>query len=461
MSIVYAIIVSIIIKGISAIVEIAIQLIIANGVGVAGFGDYTFFVSVIEFAFFFFFSGISKVNSFYLSSKGKTIKAFRRKYIIRYLLPVCLVGEIAGIMLSNKYAMLSAAILGFYFLAIEATSRGVAQGKQTKSLLGEYLVGRVLMLLALLICFKQEYINGLILLSLYGLQYLAIYCWMQFVNKEGLSGIEELEVSTRKVVKFQESDIASSVVVYSPTILQYIFNGAFETGFIGTISVARRFINFVSGPAAKVFLPEFSRLYKSGDRDGLKRSYAMIVKVQMVFVSLIGVVFIVFSGLFLGLFSPELLDYSTLFTITSACLLATASIGPVNGLLLMTGNEKKCNIVQWFSILCMVITWVGFFRISKYFIIIGLCVQSIIYSFGSYICVALWFKDNILPVGQLLILWAPIIIDKLVVMKLGLQNSWLALAASVLMILAIGIIIAVQDPMVKEALKSFKKRFVE
>lgn len=458
MSIVYAIVVSILIKGISAAVEIAIQLLIANGMGVAGYGNYTFFVSIIEFMFFFFFSGISKVNSYYVSAKGATIRTFRRKYIIRYLIPICILSEIAGIILSNPYAMISAAILVLYFFAIDATSRGIAQGKQTMSLLGEYLVGRVLMLIALFIGMKFDAINGMILLALYGLQYLAIYLWMCFVNKGGLDGTEEKNVSVKKVGKFQESDIASSVVVYSPTILQYIFNGAFETGFIGTISVARRFINFVSGPAAKVFLPEFSRLYQSGDRDGLKRSYVMIVKVQMIFVSLIGVVFIIFSKLFLGLFSPELLDYSRLFTLTSICLLVTASIGPVNGLLLMTGNEKRCNRIQWLSILCMVLTWLILYRYTKYFVIVGLCVQSLVYTFGSYISVALWFKDNILPFGQLVILWTPIIIDKIIVMKLGLENSWTTLGVSVLVVLLIGVFIALQDPMVKDAVNRLKKR---
>ena len=48
MNIVFAMILSVGIKAISAIVEIAIQMLITNGVGVREFGEYTFFVSLIE-----------------------------------------------------------------------------------------------------------------------------------------------------------------------------------------------------------------------------------------------------------------------------------------------------------------------------------------------------------------------------------------------------------------------------
>ena len=66
MDIVFAMILSIGIKGISAVVEIAIQMLITNGVGVSEYGDYTFFVSLIEGAYFLLFSGSIKLNTFYV-----------------------------------------------------------------------------------------------------------------------------------------------------------------------------------------------------------------------------------------------------------------------------------------------------------------------------------------------------------------------------------------------------------
>ena len=68
MDIVFAMILSIGIKGISAVVEIAIQMLITNGVGVSEYGNYTFFVSLIEGAYFLLFSGSIKLNTFYLST---------------------------------------------------------------------------------------------------------------------------------------------------------------------------------------------------------------------------------------------------------------------------------------------------------------------------------------------------------------------------------------------------------
>ena len=55
MNIVFAMILSVGIKAISAIVEIAIQMLITNGVGVREFGEYTFFVSLIEGAYLIHF----------------------------------------------------------------------------------------------------------------------------------------------------------------------------------------------------------------------------------------------------------------------------------------------------------------------------------------------------------------------------------------------------------------------
>lgn len=458
MTIVYAIIASILVKGISAIVEIAIQLVIANGIGISGYGDYTFYVSLIEFLYFLFFSGISKVNSYYLSSKNIQINNFRKKYILFYLIPICILVELLGVILSNQYVFISGLILPIYFLAIDATSRGIAQGKESQSLTGEYLIGRVLMLFLLIVGMKIDILSGSVLLVLYGLQYASIFVWMLLINKDSQNKTVETTVSLNKVWKFQESDIASSIVFYSPTILQYVFNGAVDTGFMGTISVARRFINFISGPAAKVFLPEFSRLYNNGDREGLKKTYCMIVKVQMVFISLIGTLLVVFNKLFLSLFSPELFNYANLFAMISICLLVTASVGPVNGFLLMTGNEKKCIWIQWLSIACMIISWILLRGSTNYFVIFGLCIQCLVYTFGGYFVIISWFKQNILPLKQMLPLFFLLFINKIIVLYFNMEFSWSVMCISALVNLTICVIVAIQDPIVANALNTVLKR---
>ena len=78
MNIVYVMFLSIFIKAISAVIEILIQICISNGVGLTGYGDYTFYVSLVEFVYYCLFSGSIKLNTFYLSDKTVNITNFKR-----------------------------------------------------------------------------------------------------------------------------------------------------------------------------------------------------------------------------------------------------------------------------------------------------------------------------------------------------------------------------------------------
>ena len=54
MKLVFAMLLSVGIKALAAILEIIIQILIANYAGVSGYGDYTFYVSMIVFIFVYF-----------------------------------------------------------------------------------------------------------------------------------------------------------------------------------------------------------------------------------------------------------------------------------------------------------------------------------------------------------------------------------------------------------------------
>lgn len=83
----------------------------------------------------------------------------------------------------------------------------------------------------------------------------------------------------------------------------------------------------------------------------------MIVKVQMVFIGVIGVAVIGYPKLLLSIFNSKLVPYDSLFLLTGICLLFIASLGPVVGILQMTGNEKIATVNQWVSIIVMIISW--------------------------------------------------------------------------------------------------------
>lgn len=458
MGIAFAVLLSIGIKAISALVEIGIQILITNNVGVTGYGSYTFFVSLIEFSYFFFFSGSVKLNTFYLSSPESSISRFKKIYVLRFIAPVLATMILFFAIRTDFYGFLATVIIFVYYLAYDRSSVFLSRGYQAPALLGEYLLSRLVMLVGLIVCLQLNRATGLVLLVLYGVQFITMLVWFIPFGKKMQKGTEEVEVPLKKLWEYQKSDVANALISYSPTILQYIIGGAFTAGFTGIISIAKKFINFISGPTAKVFLPEFSRLYKSGDKNQLQRSYLMIVRIQMVFIGTIGAAMIGFPDLILKLFSSELQVYSMVFMVTASCLLLIAGIGPVTGLLQMTGSERVCNRNQWISIGVMVVVW-GVFYKEPLFAVYGLCVQAVVEGVLKYYSVCKWFGKSVVPIRNYIILWAPVAVERIVVDLLGLNYSFVAFFICVCVIGAWNVIFAMHDPMVKEAILGASKRF--
>lgn len=451
MQLVIAMVLSIAIKAVSAIVEIVIQMLITNVVGVSEYGNYTFFVSIIEGAYFVLFSGSIKLNTFYLSTPSSSLNTFKKKYLLYFVTPIILVIILLFSILKNPFGILAGIVLYIFYFAYDYSSIFFSRGYQLPALLGEYLFGRIMLLIAILVTIKIDALSVFVLCALYGLQFITMLMWF-IPNKKRLNkGTSEVQVPLRKLIEYQISDIANSLISYSPTILQFIFGGAFTAGFTGIVSIVKKFINFISGPTAKVFLPEFSRLYKSGDRDKLKQSYVMIVRIQMVFIGTIGALLIGFPELILSLFSPELEQYSNVFTLSAICLLVVAGIGPVIGLLQMTGNERICNYNQWISIGMMVIFWVVL-RNNLLFAVYGLCIQAVIESGLNYYSVCKWFGRNIIPVFNYIMLWFPVLVERLLVFIFALQNSYLACFFSIAFVFIWNVGFALRDPMIRKTI---------
>lgn len=451
MNLVFAMILSIGIKGISAIVEIVIQMLITNDVGVSEYGQYTFFVSLIEGAYFVLFSGSIKLNTFYLSTQSASLIKFKRKYMLYFVTPVIAIIILAFTLMKNSYGILAGVVLYIYYIAFDMSSEFFSRGKQLPALLGEYLLGRIILLIGMVTVIKLNLVNGIVLLMLYGLQFVTMICWFIPNKKKLTAGTDEVKVPLKKLLEYQMSDVANSFINYSPTIFQYIVGGAFTAGFTGIISIVKRFINFISGPTAKVFLPEFSRLYKSGEREKLEQSYLMIVRIQMVFIGTIGCILIGFPHFILKLFSPDLVQYSFVFTIAACSLLLVAGIGPVTGMLQMTGEERVCNQNQWISIGAMVLVSL-FLHNKPLFAVYGLCVQALVEGGMKYYSVCKWFGKNIVPVSNYILLWLPVGVIRILVDTMGWQNSIIAFILSTFFVFVWNIVFSMQDPMIKKAI---------
>ena len=460
MDIVFAMIISIAIKAISAVVEIAIQMLITNGVGVSEYGNYTFFVSLIEGGYFLLFSGSIKLNTFYLSTPSSSLTSFKKKFNYYYVLPLTAIMVIAFGLMKNPLGVVAAIILLIYYFAYDSSSTFFSRGYQLPALLGEYLFGRVVLLIGVLAVVKLDKATSLILLALYGIQFVTMLLWFAPFRGRLQPGTDEIVVPMRKLIEYQVSDVANSLISYSPTVLQYVVGGAFTAGFTGIVSLVKKFINFISGPTAKVFLPEFSRLYKNGERDKLEQSYLMIVRIQMVFIGTIGAVLIGFPNLILHMFSPELEQYSSVFTGTAVSLLLIAGIGPVTGMLQMTGNESICNRNQWISIGIMIFVCVLLHK-EPLFAVYGLCAQALVEGSMKYYSVCKWFGKNVVPLKNYVLLWLPVALLRVLVDRMGWQYSYLALVSCALLVFIWNLIFALKDPMVKAALtnkiKGWKK----
>ena len=138
MDIALAMILSIGVKGLAAVLEVVTQALITNDVGVSEYGNYTFFVSIVEGAYFVLFSGSVKLNTYYLSSPETNIGEFKKKYVLRYVLPIIAIIEVTFIFMKNPTGMLVGIALVLYYLSYDNISIFYARSKQFQAMLGEY-----------------------------------------------------------------------------------------------------------------------------------------------------------------------------------------------------------------------------------------------------------------------------------------------------------------------------------
>ena len=140
MSIVFLL--SVILKGLGAVLEVLLQVMITRMLGLAGYGTYSTWVSAADLVYWVLFSGITKCNTFYLSNKGTELRRFKAKYYSCYVLPV--LTALALVLALEKgrggYTVI-ALITGMELLVMDHSSTMMAQGQPGCALFGEYVLG--------------------------------------------------------------------------------------------------------------------------------------------------------------------------------------------------------------------------------------------------------------------------------------------------------------------------------
>ena len=392
---------SVVLKGLGAVLEILLQILITAKLQVEGYGTYSAWINSADLIFWVCFSGLVKCNTFYLSGGETTIRGFKTKYFLRYALPVLGAAAVLGLCFGTS-AMLAfvPVITMLELLVMDRSSTLITRGQSVTSLVGEYVLGRLLLVIGVVVLGAMGKLSHPALLVLYVFQYCAVIGF--FLLRQGraktyrdISG----DVSLQKWSAYQRSDLMHSMIEQMPVVMQFFFSGAFEAGVVSVVLLVKKLINFISGPTAKIFLPEFSRLYHAGEKEKIRTVYGSIMRIQMLVVGPLAVVLMGFPRVILGVLAKEeLVSYDLLFMGCAVIFLFVATLGPCGGILQMTGNEKTDNRIRFWALMLMGVVMVLTVR-DAWFVLYGLCVQVAAEAVAKYVFICRWMKRA--PTGLL------------------------------------------------------------
>lgn len=404
MSIVFLL--SVILKWLGAVLEVLLQVMITRMLGLAGYGTYSTWVSAADLVYWVLFSGITKCNTFYLSNKGTELRRFKAKYYSCYVLPV--LTTLALVLALEKgrggYTVI-ALITGMELLVMDHSSTMMAQGQPGSALFGEYVLGRLFLVLGTLVLYKTERLSLGTLLALYGIQYAGIL--VLFLIKRDREPRRDIskELSLRKWGSYQRADLIQALISQMPILLQYFFTGAFEAGIVSVVLMVKKLVNFISGPTAKVFLPEFSAHVSAG----VKRDQAVLCVPFMLDSNVICRQYgSCADGLSAGAAvdsGGELLPYTKQFVGCALVFILIATLGPCSGVLQMTGNEKKDNLYREAALGVMLVL-LFVMRGSRLVMLYALCVQALLEGVVKYWYVCRWMQGSAVKLKTYCIWWS-------------------------------------------------------
>ena len=398
---------SVILKGLGAVLEILLQILITDKLAVSGYGTYSAWINSADLIFWVCFSGLVKCNTFYLSGGRTTIRGFKRNYFLRYVLPVLGAAGLLIVLGGKGMFAVVPLITMLELLVMDRSSTLITRGQSVTSLMGEYVLGRATLVIGVLVLGLLNALDHTALLVLYVGQYLLVigFFLLRQSKQKDYQDISQ-DVDLKKWGAYQRSDLMHSMIEQMPVVMQYFFSGAFEAGVVSVVLLVKKLINFISGPTAKIFLPEFSRLYHAGELEKIRSVYGAIMRIQMLVVGPLAVVLLGFPRVILGILAEELIVYDGLFMACAVIFLLVATLGPCGGILQMTGNEKIDNRIRAVALAVMaavmVLTWT-----DPWFMLYGLCTQIALEAVVKYIYICRWMKRAPVGFGTYLKWWLP------------------------------------------------------
>ena len=398
---------SVVLKGLGAVLEILLQILITGRLGVSGYGTYSAWINFADLLFWVAFSGLVKCNTFYLSSPGTSIWRFRRAFYLRYALPMLALAAGLSVVLGGGFLPVFIPLITMLeLLVMDNSSSLLSRGKSVTSLIGEYVLGRLILVLGVVVLRLLELLSLRNLLILYVLQYglVLLFFHLRHRKDKGCCDVSA-EVSIQKWIAYQRSDLMYSMIEQMPVVMQFCFSGAFSAGVVSVVLLVKKLINFISGPMSKIFLPEFSRLYKAGAQEKIFQVYGSIMRIQMLAVGPMAVVLLGFPRVVLRILAEELVAYDWLFMGCSVIFLVIATLGPCSGIMLMTGNEKKHNLIRSCALGLMAAVMFLTCR-DPYFVLYGLCMEVLAEGVAKYFFICRWMKKAPVTLVKYLGFWA-------------------------------------------------------
>lgn len=449
---------SVVLKGIGAVLEILLQISITKMIGLDGYGSYSAWINGADLVFWCLFSGMIKCNIYYLSREKATLSAFKKKFYLRYVIPVLIVACVIMFIADKPTYYILIGVILAETVVMDRSSVLLARGRYFRSLTGEYVLGRLILLAGVLILGLTGHLSLELAVMLYFIQFVGIFLFLR--SKGSSNDLKDVssKVSLNKLGQYQRADIMQSMIGQMPVILQYFFVGAYEAGVVSIVLLVKKLINFISGPTAKIFLPEFSKLYLAGEKDKLKSCFSMIMRVQMLFVGPLSVALIGYPQVILRILAEEMMAQTTIFAGCSMVFLFAATLGPCGGLMQMIDHEKMDNVCREAAILLMITIFVVMCG-NPLFALYGLCVQTFIEAFSKFIFVCRWLGGMPVHINTYFSWWILPVICICISYLLNLNHS-----AEMMIIMAGGVFLVrillelrADDSFLNELLKKTKE----
>lgn len=173
--------------------------------------------------------------------------------------------------------------------------------------------------------------------------------------------------------------ITAQFLIWSGPLCAALFT---STSDVATIHVVQRsvlVITFILITINALDAPKFARAFSKGDKDYLKKRAKFSAKLSAILGIIIGVLVITFAQDILSLFGDDYQDYEVLVLILAIAQIISCICGPVNILLMMTGNR---NLAAFSGLISLVLILSLSFFLTPY---IGL--KAIVIAMASAIVV--------------------------------------------------------------------------